>query len=386
MIDPSPLLKQLIGCRSVTPAEGGALGFIEGVLAAQGFQVERLRFSEAGTADVENLFARHGSGHPHFCFAGHTDVVPPGHESSWSHPPFGGEEINGVIYGRGASDMKGSVAAFMAAAGDFIDARKTAFTGSISLLLTGDEEGPAVNGTAKVLSWLKERNSLPDDCLVGEPTCTERLGDTIKIGRRGSVNVTVTVSGRQGHSAYPQLADNPIPKLVRLLDRLASHKLDKGSEPFDPSHLAITSVDVGNPASNIIPARAGARFNIRFNPLHSSASLRQWIETEALRVKADMGGEFEIAFSETADAFLTKPGPFVEVVRKAVETVTGIKPVLSASGGTSDARFIKTFCPVVEFGPRNATVHQVDERIEVEELRVLKDIYRAVLDRYFGPA
>ena len=320
MIDPSPLLKQLIGCRSVTPAEGGALGFIEGVLAAQDFQVERLRFSEAGTADVENLFARHGSGHPHFCFAGHTDVVPPGHELSWSHPPFGGEEINGVIYGRGASDMKGSVAAFMAAAGDFIDARKTAFTGSISLLLTGDEEGPAVNGTAKVLSWLKERNSLPDDCLVGEPTCTERLGDTIKIGRRGSVNVTVTVSGRQGHSAYPQLADNPIPKLVRLLDRLASHKLDQGSEPFDPSHLAITSVDVGNPASNIIPARAGARFNIRFNPLHSAASLRQWIETEALRVKADMGGEFEIAFSETADAFLTKPGPFVEVVRKAVET------------------------------------------------------------------
>jgi succinyl-diaminopimelate desuccinylase len=282
--------------------------------------------------------------------------------------------------------MKGSVAAFMAAAGDFIDARKTAFTGSISLLLTGDEEGPAVNGTAKVLSWLKERNSLPDDCLVGEPTCTERLGDTIKIGRRGSVNVTVTVSGRQGHSAYPQLADNPIPKLVRLLDRLASHKLDQGSEPFDPSHLAITSVDVGNPASNIIPARAGARFNIRFNPLHSAASLRQWIETEALRVKADMGGEFEIAFSETADAFLTKPGPFVEVVRKAVETVTGIKPVLSASGGTSDARFIKNFCPVVEFGPRNATVHQVDERIEVEELRVLKDIYRAVLERYFGPA
>jgi succinyl-diaminopimelate desuccinylase len=274
----------------------------------------------------------------------------------------------------------------MAAASDFIEARKTAFKGTISLLLTGDEEGPAVNGTANVLSWLKERNSLPDDCLVGEPTCTERLGDTIKIGRRGSVNVTVTVSGRQGHSAYPQLADNPIPKLVRLLDRLASHKLDQGSEPFDPSHLAITSVDVGNPASNIIPARAGARFNIRFNPLHSAASLRQWIETEALRVKADMGGEFEIAFSETADAFLTKPGPFVEVVRKAVETVTGIKPVLSASGGTSDARFIKNFCPVVEFGPRNATVHQVDERIEVEELRVLKDIYRAVLERYFGPA
>jgi succinyl-diaminopimelate desuccinylase len=264
MIDPSPLLKQLIGCRSVTPAEGGALGFIEGVLAAQDFQVERLRFSEAGTADVENLFARHGSGHPHFCFAGHTDVVPPGHESSWSHPPFGGEEINGVIYGRGASDMKGSVAAFMAAAGDFIEARKTAFKGSISLLLTGDEEGPAVNGTAKVLSWLKERNSLPDDCLVGEPTCTERLGDTIKIGRRGSLNGTLTVTGRQGHVAYPQRAENPIRGILELV---------QGCTPSRSTREASCSIPhISNSPRSTSATRPSTSFRTRRGRASTSAS------------------------------------------------------------------------------------------------------------------
>ena len=386
MTDPVPLLVKLIGCRSVTPDEGGALSFVEGVLGQKGFRSERLKFSSSGTADVDNLFARYGTGGPHFCFAGHTDVVPPGDEASWKHPPFGGDIAEGAIYGRGASDMKGSVAAFMAAASDFIDSRKPSFKGSISLLLTGDEEGAAINGTAKVLLWLKQRNLVPDHCLVGEPTSGKRLGDTIKVGRRGSLSVSLTASGRQGHSALPQLADNPIPKLVRLLDRLASHKLDEGTDRFDPSNLALTSVDVGNPATNVIPAKASAKLNIRFNPLHSGESLARWIEAEARRVEAEMGGRFEVQFSEAAEAFLTKPGPFIEVVRRAVHETSGVEPQLSASGGTSDARFIKNFCPVIEFGPRYTTIHQVDECIPIEELIALKEIYLAVLENYFGSA
>ena len=379
MSDPVPLLQALIRCRSVTPEEGGALGFIESALKPQGFETERLSFAE-----VDNLFARYGTERPHFCFAGHTDVVPPGDEASWSHPPFGGEEAQGMIYGRGASDMKGSVAAFMAAAGNFISTRK--FKGSISLLITGDEEGPAINGTAKVLQRLKQTDAIPNHCLVGEPTSGERLGDTIKIGRRGSLTIWVTVKGRQGHSAMPQLADNPIPKLVRLLDRLASHRLDQGTDRFDPSNLAITSVDVGNPASNVIPAKAGACINIRFNPLHTRESVAQWIKAEVQRVEAELGSGFELRFGEAADAFVTEAGPIVEVVRRAVETVTGIAPKLSTAGGTSDARFIKDYCPVVEFGPTNRTIHQVDERIAIDELRTLRKVYEATLENYFGSA
>jgi len=381
MTDPVPLLQALIRCRSVTPEEGGALGFIESVLKPQGFKTERLSFAE-----VDNLFARYGTERPHFCFAGHTDVVPPGDEASWSHPPFGGDEAQGMIYGRGASDMKGSVAAFMAAAGNFIRSHRQAFKGSISLLITGDEEGPAINGTAKVLQRLKQTDAIPDHCLVGEPTSGESLGDTIKIGRRGSLTIWVMVKGRQGHSAMPQLADNPIPKLVRLLDRLASHRLDQGTHRFDPSNLAITSVDVGNPASNVIPAKAGACINIRFNPLHNKESLTQWIKAEARRVEAELGGVFELRFGEAADAFVTEAGSLVEVVRQAVETVTGIAPKLSTSGGTSDARFIKDYCPVVEFGPTNRTIHQVDERIAIDELRALRKVYEAALENYFGSA
>ena len=384
--DPVPLLQSLIRCRSVTPEEAGALGFVQNFLDAEGFETHRQRFGEPGTAEVDNLFARHGSGHPHFCFAGHTDVVPAGDETSWRHPPFAGELAQGKIFGRGASDMKGSVAAFMAAASDFISERGAGYTGSISLLLTGDEEGPAVNGTVKVLGWLTERNALPDHCLVGEPTSIDKLGDMMKIGRRGSINVALTASGRQGHSAYPKLADNPIPKLVKLLDRLNSHRLDKGTDHFEPSHLAITSVDVGNPASNVIPRKAEARLNIRFNPLHDATSLKAWVEREIQRVEQEMGGRIEARYSEAAEAFLTEPGEFVTLVRKAVERVTGIVPKLSAAGGTSDARFIKDHCPVIEFGPTGATIHQVDESIAVEELRQLKACYEAVLQSYFASA
>jgi succinyl-diaminopimelate desuccinylase len=384
--DPVSLLQSLIRCRSVTPEEGGALDFVGGALKARGFEIHRLRFQEPGTAAVDNLFARYGRGGPHFCFAGHTDVVPAGEEASWRHPPFGGEIAEGQIFGRGASDMKGSVAAFMAAAMDFIEGWKDRLPGSISLLITGDEEGPAINGTVKVLRWLKEENAIPDHCLVGEPSCVARLGDMMKIGRRGSVNVALTVTGRQGHSAYPKLADNPIPKLVRLLDRLIVHRLDAGTDHFEPSHVAITSVDVGNPASNVIPARAEARLNIRFNPLHDAASLKAWIEGEMKQIEQEMGGRIEARFSETAEAFLTEPGDFVALVRKAVAQATGTLPQLSASGGTSDARFIKNYCPVVEFGPTGATIHQVDERIAISELRALKDVYQAVLGHYFRSA
>jgi succinyl-diaminopimelate desuccinylase len=384
--DPVPLLQALIRCPSVTPEDGGALRFAESTLKAKGFETHLLRIAEPGTATVDNLFARYGTGQKHFCFAGHTDVVPAGDEASWRHPPFEGRLAEGKIFGRGASDMKGSVAAFMAAAIDFTGGRGRGFEGSVSLLLTGDEEGLAVNGTAKVLQWLEARGTIPDHCLVGEPSCVGKLGDMMKIGRRGSISVSLTVTGRQGHSAYPKLADNPLPKLVRLLDRLDSHRLDAGTGPFEPSHLVITSIDVGNKASNVIPEKAEARLNIRFNPLHSPSSLQRWIEGEIQRVEAETGGRIEARFGKAAEAFLTEPGEFVALVREAVKSVTSVEPELSTSGGTSDARFIKSYCPVVEFGPTGATIHQVDEAIAVEELKQLKQVYEAVLERYFASA
>jgi succinyl-diaminopimelate desuccinylase len=383
MTDPVPLLRTLIRCRSVTPAEAGALQFAARALGEAGFSTKELRFSAPGTPDVDNLFARFGTGRKHFCFAGHVDVVPPGNEQSWTYPPFEGAVAQGFVYGRGASDMKGSVAAFMAAAIEFAAERGSSFKGAISLLLTGDEEGPAVNGTKKVMAWLAAEGMAPDHCLLGEPTCLGQLGDTMKVGRRGSFSAAITVAGRQGHSAYPQNADNPIPKLVRLLDRLNRHVLDKGMEPFEPSQLVITSVDVGNPATNVIPERASAKLNIRFNPLHSGEKLRQWIEAETEKIKAEMGGRFEFSYEKAGEAFLTEPGPFIEMVQSAVADVTGLRPKPSVSGGTSDARFIKSHCPVVEFGPTNATIHQVDERISIDELLQLKAVYRAVLAKYF---
>ena len=382
--DPLALLKDLIACPSVTPEEGGALQLLERVLGGAGFVCHRLTFSAPGTPDVDNLFARIGTGRPHFCFAGHTDVVPPGADRLWRHPPFAGAIEGGVIYGRGACDMKGSVAAFAAAAIGFAARHRGALPGSVSLLITGDEEGPAVNGTVRVLAWLKEHGEVPDHCIVGEPTCPERLGEAVKIGRRGSIHFRITCDGVQGHAAYPDKADNPIPRLARLIDRVACDRLDRGNAHFDPSTLAVTGFDVGNPAHNVIPARAVARFNIRYNSEHTADSLARWVKAHCDRVGAELGGGFEIETVESAACFLTEAGPLLDVVCGAIAAETGIDPKLSTSGGTSDARFIKDFCPVVEFGPVNATIHQADENIAVADLKTLTSVYGAVLERYFA--
>jgi succinyl-diaminopimelate desuccinylase len=381
--DPVPLLQELIRCKSVTPAEGGALTYLEDLLSTHGFVCHRLIFREADTPDVENLFARFGSGAPHLCFAGHTDVVPEGILESWTHSPFEAEIADGFVYGRGACDMKGSVAAFAAAAIDFVRGRAK-FKGSISFLITGDEEGPAINGTVKVLQWMKDNGHIPDHCIVGEPSCVDTLGDTIKIGRRGSLSFTVGVEGRQGHAAYPHKADNPIPKLARFIDRISAASLDGGNEHFDPSTLAVTTFDVGNPAGNVIPSRATAKFNIRFSPEHSFSSLRSWVDEQIEAVKAEMGGTWSVSATEGADAFITEPGAFVGLVLDAVERETGVLPKLSTSGGTSDARFVKDYCPVLEFGPTNATIHQTDERIGVDELRATQSVYGRIIADYFS--
>ena len=378
-IDPVIVLQDLIRCPSVTPNEGGALTYLQKLLAPEGFHVERLPYAE-----VDNLFARIGSGAPHLCFAGHTDVVPQGDESIWSHPPFAAEIKDGLIYGRGATDMKGSVAAFAAAAIEFIRENGKP-RGTISFLITGDEEGPAINGTVKVLQWMKDNGHIPDHCLVGEPSCSDALGDTLKIGRRGSLSFIVTVEGKQGHAAYPHKADNPIPKLARLVERLAASKIDDGNEHFDPSTLAFTSIDVGNPAGNVIPSRAVLKFNIRFAPVHDFTSLKKWVDAHMEAVKAELGGVWSVAHVEGAEAFITEPGSFVGLVQDAVQEETGILPKLSTSGGTSDARFIKDFCPVVEFGPTNATIHQTDEHIAISELEATTRVYRAVIEKYFAP-
>ncbi|MFT3988792.1 succinyl-diaminopimelate desuccinylase [Aestuariivirga sp.] len=381
--DPVPLLQDLVRCRSVTPDEGGALTLLENLLSTHGFTCHRLIFKAEGTPDVENLFARIGTTGPHLCFAGHTDVVPPGREEDWSHPPFAADIDGDFLYGRGATDMKGSVAAFAAAVIDHLKSTGKP-GGSMSFLITGDEEGPAINGTVKVLEWMRANGHMPDHCLVGEPSCVEKLGDTIKIGRRGSLSFVVTAEGRQGHVAYPHKADNPIPKMARLITRISEATLDSGNAHFDPSTLAVTTIDVGNPAGNVIPSRVTAKFNIRFNTEHSHQSLRDWVSSEIEAVKAEQGGIWSVTSHEGADAFLTEPGAFVGLVQDAVARETGILPRLSTSGGTSDARFIKDYCPVLEFGPTNATIHMTDERISVEELRATKAIYGAILEAYFN--
>ena len=381
--DPVALLQDLIRCKSVTPDEGGALNLLEDLLSGHGFDCHRLTFKAEGTPDVDNLFARFGSAAPHFCFAGHTDVVPEGNAESWSHPPFAASIADGFIFGRGATDMKGSVAAFAAAAIDYLKT-PAKFKGSISILITGDEEGPAINGTVKVLQWMRKNDHVPDHCLVGEPSSVDKLGDTIKIGRRGSLSFALTVEGLQGHVAYPHKADNPVPKLARFVERISSARLDDGNENFDPSTLAVTSFDVGNPAGNVIPARATAKFNIRFSPVNDFASLRAWVDGHIEAVKAELGGTWTYSTIEGAHSFLTAPGPFVGLVQDAVERETGVLPKLSTSGGTSDARFIKDFCPVLEFGPTNATIHQSDERIAIAELRATQAVYGRILDEYFN--
>jgi succinyl-diaminopimelate desuccinylase len=381
--DPVPILQELIRCRSVTPAEGGALTSLERLLSQGGFRCHRLTFRQEGTPDVDNLFARIGTGSPHLCFAGHTDVVPEGPPESWTHPPFAAEIADGFIYGRGACDMKGSVAAFVAAALDYLQTAGP-FTGSMSFLITGDEEGPAINGTVKVLDWMRANGHIPDHCIVGEPSSVDQLGDTIKIGRRGSMSFVITVEGRQGHAAYPHKADNPIPKLARFIDRISTSRLDGGNAHFDPSTLAVTSFDVGNPAGNVIPSRATAKFNIRFSPEHSFSSLRAWVDTEIAVVRSELGGSWSVLSAEGADAFITTPGPFVSLVQGAVIAATGIVPRLSTSGGTSDARFVKDYCPVLEFGPTNATIHQADERIAIDELRATQSVYGRIISDYFS--
>ena len=381
--DSVAILQDLIHCRSVTPHEGGALTVLENLLSAQGFVCQRLIFKDQDTPDVENLFARIGTAQPHLCFAGHTDVVPVGDEANWKHEPFAAEIKDGLLYGRGATDMKGSVAAFAAAAIDYLkQSGKPA--GSISFLITGDEEGPAINGTIKVLEWMKANGHIPDHCLVGEPTCVAKLGDTIKIGRRGSLSFVVSVAGIQGHVAYPQNTDNPIPKLARLLDRISFAKIDDGNDHFDPSSLAVTTVDVGNTAGNVVPARATAKFNIRYSTEHDYESLREWVDTQVASVREELGGVWSVTSNEGAEAFITEPGAFVGLVQDAVEQETGLVPKLSTSGGTSDARFIKNYCPVLEFGPTNATSHKVDEHISVEELRATQVIYGRVIAAYFN--
>ena len=381
--DSVDILQSLLRCPSVTPLEAGALTVLENLLSAQGFVCQRLIFKDENTPDVENLFARIGAGSPHLCFAGHTDVVPPGRLEDWSHPPFAAEIADGYLYGRGATDMKGSIAAFAAAAVNFVKANGKP-KGSISFLITGDEEGPAVNGTVKLLQWMKENGHIPEHCLVGEPTSTAKLGDALKIGRRGSLSFLVTVEGRQGHAAYPQQADNPIPKMARFIDRISQATLDEGNEHFDASTLAVTSVDVGNAASNVIPARAAARFNVRFGTVYSHQSLKEWVAAQIAETKQELGGTWTVTVEEGAEAFITEPGAFVGLVQDAVEQETGLLPKLSTSGGTSDARFIKDYCPVLEFGPTNATIHMTDERISVDELRATQAIYGRIIEDYFN--
>jgi succinyl-diaminopimelate desuccinylase len=383
--DPVTMLQQLVRCPSVTPHEAGALDCVQGWLKESGFICHRMIFKDENTPDIDNLFARIGSSGPHLCFAGHTDVVPQGDESIWSAPPFAADIREGFLYGRGATDMKGSVAAFAAAAKDYVR-ENPRFKGSISFLITNDEEGPAINGTVKVLDWMKANGHTPDHCLVGEPSCVDALGDTMKIGRRGSLSFIVTVTGKQGHAAYPHKADNPIPKLARLIERLSAQPIDNGNQHFGPSTLAFTSFDVGNPAGNVIPSKAVLKFNIRYSPVQNYDTLKTWVATHMDAVKAELGGTWSVIHNEGAEAFITEPGPFVGLVQDAVAAETGLVPVLSTTGGTSDARFIKDYCPVVEFGPTNATIHQTDERISVEELKAVTRVYRRVIEDYFAGA
>jgi succinyl-diaminopimelate desuccinylase len=382
--DPVAIARDLIRCRSVTPADGGALDALARLLRSSGFAVETPTFSEPGTADIANLYARIGEGEKHLAFAGHTDVVAPGEESAWSRPPFAGEIADGELFGRGAVDMKGAIACFLAAALDYAGAGARGPGGSISLLITGDEEGVAINGTVKLLRWAAERGVRLDHALVGEPTSAARLGDTLKIGRRGSLNGVLIVPGKQGHVASPQLADNPIRGLLTLMSALMAQPLDRGSEHFAASNLEFTSVDVGNKTVNLIPGEARARFNIRFNDRHTQETLKRLIEArcrEAAGEKVRWRLEFE---PSNSDVFLTKPGPFVDLVAGAVAEVTGHEPARSTAGGTSDARFIKDYCPVVELGLIGRTAHQVDERVALADLQALTAIYRRILEKYFG--
>ncbi|TAH65090.1 MAG: succinyl-diaminopimelate desuccinylase [Rhodopseudomonas palustris] len=385
MTDALAIARELLRCPSVTPADAGALGVLERLLRAAGFEVHRVTFSEPGAADIDNLYARIGDAAPHLTFAGHTDVVPPGDVAAWSHDAFAGEVADGVLYGRGAVDMKGGIACSVAAVLDYLAANGGRPKGSISFLITGDEEDVAVNGTVKLLQWAAERGEKFDHCVLGEPSNVEALGDCIKIGRRGSLSGTLIVDGVQGHVAYPQRAANPVPEIARLITALSDEPLDHGNEQFPPSNLEFTSVDVGNAATNVIPAQARAKFNIRFNNQHSVETLCSLIEQRV--AAAVSGGRLKARIEwlpSNSGAFVTKPGPFTDLVVAAIEQVTGRRPKLDTGGGTSDARFITHYCPVIEFGLVGQTMHKVDECTPVADLQQLTAIYRGVLDRYFA--
>ncbi|MEQ8602334.1 MAG: succinyl-diaminopimelate desuccinylase [Marivibrio sp.] len=386
-IDPLALARDLIRCESVTPAEGGALDLLEEVLAGLGFDCTRLPFEEAGTDRVDNLYARLGADGPNLCFAGHTDVVPVGHRDSWTVDPFAAEVIDGVLYGRGASDMKGAIACFVSAVADYLgDGREGPGRGSISLLITGDEEGPSINGTKKMLPALAERGERIDACITGEPTNPKRLGEMMKIGRRGSLNGFLTVHGVQGHTGYVHLADNAAHRLTRMLNALLEIELDQGSEHFQPSTLAISTIDVGNPATNIVPGRAAAVFNIRFNDLHTGAELEERLRAVLADAAGD-GARYDFEVRVSGESFLTPPGLLSDLLGEAAKAETGLDCELSTTGGTSDSRFIKDYCPmVVDFGLVGQTMHKVDERVAVADLEALTRIYRRVIEGYFARA
>jgi succinyl-diaminopimelate desuccinylase len=382
--DALSIARDLVRCPSVTPAEAGALGVLEKILKGSGFEVHRLTFGEPGTADVENLYARIGTSSPHLTFAGHTDVVPPGDESAWTHGAFSGDVKDGLLYGRGAVDMKGGIACSVAAVLQYLADQGGKPKGSISFLITGDEEDISVNGTIKLLQWAAARGEKFDHCVLGEPSNVETLGDCIKIGRRGSQSGTLHVEGIQGHVAYPHRAANPVPDIARLIVALSDEPLDHGSAQFQPSNLEFTSVDVGNTASNVIPSQARAKFNIRFNDLHTQATLRDLVEQRLAkaagnRIRARIAWE-----PSNSNVFVTRPGAFTDLAVAAIEEITCRKPELSTSGGTSDARFIASYCPVIEFGLVGQTMHQIDERTPVADLEQLTAIYRGILDRYFA--
>lgn len=374
--DPIKLALSLIQCPSVTPAEGGALTYLQGILEDLGFICHRLRFESEGTEPVENLFAKLGTGKPHFCFAGHTDVVPAGDHREWMNDPFQGVIQNGFLYGRGAVDMKGSIAAFVAAVARIQFEQNLPF--SVSLLITGDEEGIAVNGTRRVLDWLEEQGETIDFCLVGEPSCQQKLGDTVKIGRRGSLSTILTVKGIQGHVAYPERALNPVSRLIDMLYHLKKGPSESKSHYFERSNLEITSIDVGNLTTNVIPAQASARFNIRFSDQHTGSSLESWIHN----ICKNSGGEFQLEFQLSGEAEFLAPNHHTDLITQIIAQVTGVQPDLNTHGGTSDARFIRHYAPVVEFGLVGRTMHQVNECVDINDLKQLTEIYRQILLRW----
>ena len=378
-VDPIVLTADLVRCPSITPIEGGALQLLDKLLSEAGFETWRVDRN-----NTPNLYARWGvrGANKSFGFNGHTDVVPLGDEAAWTVDPFGGDIKDGILYGRGATDMKSGVAAFVAAAIDFVT--DTPPNGAVIIAITGDEEGPSTDGTMALLDWMQANNEAMTACIVGEPTCPELMGDMIKVGRRGSLTAHFTVTGKQGHSAYPHRANNPLPAMMRLMDRLASHEMDKGSDHFDPSTLAVVTVDTGNPATNVIPASCRATANVRFNDLHTSASVVAWMQSQVAAVAAEFGVNIDMPVRVSGESFLTPPGALSDLVSAAVQAETGITPKLSTTGGTSDARFVKDHCPVVEFGLVGKTMHQVDECVPVEQITQLKAVYARVLSQYFA--